>query len=203
MADTSYNTQDGKGTLVPFSTTLDAEGNRVGSTCVTDPASGLKQSVAQPQTADANSLSAVNAAIAAAIEMVFNGTTFDRKRGNVDLPAVLTVTNASGNANSPDQTNYNHRGLQLGINISAATGTSPTFQVTIQGKDPASGTYYTLLQSAELTTAGFTLLTVYPGAPATANISANAPLPRTWRISIVIGGTSPSFSASIGASLIV
>lgn len=122
---------------------------------------------------------------------------------NVDTAALVTLTSATAGGNSADQTNANGRGLQLGINITAITGTSPTLTVTVQGKDPASGQYYTLLQSAALTAAAFTLLTIYPGAPSTANVSTPQVLPRTWRVLYAIGGTTPSVSATVSASVII
>lgn len=132
----------------------------------------------------------------------FNGTTIDRERGNVDL-TLVTLTAATASGNSGDQTNYNGRGIQVGVNITAITGTTPSLVVTIQGKDVASGVYYTLLQSAALTATGFTLLTVNPGGLTTANVASPQVLPRTFRILYTIAGTTPSVTATIGGSVVV
>jgi len=134
---------------------------------------------------------------------LFNGATADRQRGNVDAGALVTLAAASAGGNSADQTNYNGRGLQLGVNITALAGTTPTLTVTVQGKDTASGQYYTLLQSTALAAVGFTNLTVYPGAPAVANVSSPQVLPRTFRVLYAIGGTTPGVTATIGASVIL
>ena len=123
--------------------------------------------------------------------------------GNVDTGALVTLTAAAVGGNSADQVNSNGRGLQVGINITAATGTTPVLVVTVQGKDTASGTYYNLLVSANIVAAGFTLLTVYPAAPATANVSTPQVLPRTYRVLYTITGTTPAFTGTIGASVIV
>lgn len=117
--------------------------------------------------------------------------------------ALLTLTAAFAAVNSADQTNLRHAGVQVGVNITSIAGTTPTVTVTIQGKDAASGAYFTLLTSAALAATGFTLLTVYPGALTTANVSTPQPLPLTWRVSVAIGGTSPLVTATIGASLIL
>ena len=63
---------------------------------------------------------------------------------------------ASGNG---DQTRpeCNSRGITVGINVTAVTG---SIVVTIQGKDPASGTYYTLLASAAIAAPAFSTLTL-------------------------------------------
>jgi hypothetical protein len=160
----------------------------------------VRVSVVQSHLADAQSLgNAVQALQTNDIQSLFNGTSFDRQRGNVDLGAVLTLTAATTAQNSADQVNYNGRGVQLGINVTALTGTS--FTVAVQGKDVASGQYYTLLTSPAITTTGFTVLTVYPGAPATATLSSPQVLPRTFRV--LFTPTSATVTATIGASVIV
>lgn len=164
-----------------------------------DPVSGLFY---LERAATQDSMPAPN--IVAEGPALFNGATMDRARGNIDTAALVALTAAgAGTAVSPDQTNVNGRGLQLGVNIAALTGTAPTVTVTVQGKDAASGQYYTLLQSAALAATGFTLLTLYPGAPATANVATPQVLPRTWRVSVTVAGTTPSATATIGASVIV
>jgi hypothetical protein len=122
---------------------------------------------------------------------------------NADTGAIVTLSAAAAGGNSGDLNNSIGRGLQLGINITALTGTAPTLTVTVQGKDSGSGTYYTLLQSAAIAGVGFTQLTVYPGAPSTANVSSSQPLPHTYRILYAVAGTSPAVTATIGASVIV
>lgn len=125
-------------------------------------------------------------------------------RTNVDSGALITLAaQAAGTVTSADQTNSGARGLKLVIDITAITGTSPTLIVTIQGKDPASGKYYTILASAALAAVATTVLTVYPSQAVSANVSANDILPRTFRVSAVVGGTGPAVTATIGASLIV
>jgi len=101
--------------------------------------------------------------------------------------------NTSGNLN-----NYSCRGLKVYINITAATG---TLTVTIQGFDVASGLYYTILASTALASTGQTLLTVYPNATVTANVSINDVIPETFRISMAVAGGN--ITATVGACLIV
>ena len=128
---------------------------------------------------------------------------FWEREANHDKSALLTLTaQGSGAVDGQDQNNINCRGVQVGIDITAIAGTSPTLTVKIQGKDAASGKYYDLLTSSALTATGFTLLTLYPGAPSTANVSAPQVLPATWRVIATVGGTGPSVTATVGASLI-
>lgn len=130
--------------------------------------------------------------------MLYNGASFDRQRGNTETGSLVTV--ATSSANGADQTNYNARGIQVVVDITAITGTN--IVVTIQGKDPTSGKYFTLLASAALTGTGTTVLTVYPGCIAAANSVANLPLPRTWRV-ITTNTAISAITATVAGSMIV
>jgi hypothetical protein len=123
---------------------------------------------------------------------------------NTDTPALVTLTAAgAGTTNSADQFNRWGRGLQLGINISAKSGTIAV-TVSVQGKDIASGTYYPICTSASLTAAGFTNVTVFPGTTPAANTDCNVPLSATWRVQVISGaGVTPSVTMTVGASLIL
>ena len=118
---------------------------------------------------------------------------------NTSLGTLLTLTAASAGGNSAVQTNSVYRGVSVAVNITAITGTSPTLTVTIQGQDPVSGAYYTVLESAALSATGLTILTVRPGIAASANVAAAAIMPLYWRILYAIGGTTPAVTATVGA----
>ena len=131
----------------------------------------------------------------------FNGTTWDRRRNNIDTAALITLAaQAAGTVNSVDQTNYNSRGVKIVFN--PATDTTCSSVVTIQGKDAASGVYYTLLAGAAVTNTTPVVYTVYPGITATTNVSASDILPRTWHVSITLTGVSCAVTGTIGASVI-
>lgn len=138
------------------------------------------------------------------ITYLFDGSAWrPQGAGNTDQK-VLTLTAQGVAVQSSDLINAGGAALNLGINVTALTGTTPTLTVTVQGKDFASGTYYNILSSVAISATGFTLLQVGAGLTATANSIANANLPRTWRVSCAIGGTGgPTVTATIGASLIV
>lgn len=94
-----------------------------------------------------------------------------------------------------------HKGIKLVVDITGLTGTTPSLTVTIRGRDPVSGKAYTILASAALTANGTTILTVYPGIPATANVSANDVLPAHWDLLLTLGGTGgPTVTCTIAAS---
>jgi hypothetical protein len=89
--------------------------------------------------------------------------------------------------------------LDVIVDITAWTAGSIT--LTLQGQDPASGTWYTLLASAALAAVATTVLRIGPGLTAAANLVANVALPRTWRVSVAVGGAQ-SITYSIGFSAV-
>jgi len=112
--------------------------------------------------------------------VLYNGTNMDRKRGNLDNITILTVAAQTTSQNGADQTNYNARGAKVYLNMTNVGTGSVT--LTIQGKDPVSGSYYTLLTGAAVVTNSFNVYEVYPGVAVTTNVSASTTLPRTWRV---------------------
>ena len=122
-------------------------------------------------------------------------------RRNLHVPVFASAARTAS-VNSRDFPNHLACGVHLVIDVTAVSGTAPTLTVTLRGKDPTSGKYYTLLASAVINAAGTTVLKVYPGITAAANLAVNDVLPLDWRVEAVIGGTTPSFTFSIGAHLI-
>lgn len=118
---------------------------------------------------------------------------------NADV-TIATLAAAAVTTNTADMTNPLHKGVKVVVDVTAITGTTPSLVVTIQGKDVKSGKYFTILASASLTATGTVVLTVYPGAATSANVSANDVLPATWRVLMTIAGTTPAVTATIGAS---
>jgi hypothetical protein len=116
---------------------------------------------------------------------------------------VATVGPATGTLPSADQQNLGRRGVKVVVDITAISGVGASLTVKIRGRDLVSGKYYDILVSAALAAVATTVLTVYPGAPTSANVSANDVLPATWRIEAVVAGTTPSITATIGASEVV
>lgn len=103
-------------------------------------------------------------------------------------------------ANSGDLSNGQHRGVHVVIDVTAASAT-PSVVFTIQGKDPLSGQYYTILASAAVTGISTTVLRVFPGALAAANTVANDQIPQSWRV-LATHGDADSITYSIGACLL-
>jgi hypothetical protein len=139
-------------------------------------------------------------------QFTWNGAWVQASAGssfNRDNASLLTLTaQGTGTVNSADQVNSSGRGACVGINITVIT--AGTLTVVLQGKDVASGQYYTIASTAAITGTGFGTLFAYPGiTPVTATqttVAVSAPLPRTWRISATVA-TGP-VTATIGASVI-
>lgn len=108
--------------------------------------------------------------------------------------AAATVTNAGA-----DQTNYGARGVKVVLDMTVVGTGSVT--LTIQGKDTASGKYYTLLAGAAVVTNVTNVYEIYPGLTTVANVAASATLPHTWRV-LVTANNANSATYSVGASLI-
>jgi hypothetical protein len=163
--------------------------------CLYDPVSGLYY-IERSATQDA--VSANNVVLET--PGLWNGASVDRQRGNVDTGALITATGATTTQTTADQTNYNGRGVKVVLDMTTVGTGSVT--ATIQGKDTASGKYYTLLAGAAVATNSTNVYSVYPGLPATTNVSANDLLPRTWRVVVTANNANPT-TYSVGASVIV
>ena len=113
---------------------------------------------------------------------------------------VLPPLARTATVNSRDFKNY-EGGVGLVLNIVVTAAASPSNVVTIQGKDPSSGTYYTILASAAITGTGTTTMRVHPDLTAAANTVAKDMMPAVWRVSVTAGnGNSATYS--IGASIV-
>lgn len=158
---------------------VDASGNPISSM---NPAGVNISQIGSVSTQMASSDGVATSNVLEAVPGLYNGAGIDRQRGNIDTYVLLASGTITGNSNSGDQINYNGRGIKLFVNSGAFGSGASTITVTLQGKDPVSGQYYTVLTSASLTASTFTVLSVYPGLTASANVTANDVLPRTFRV---------------------
>jgi hypothetical protein len=124
----------------------------------------------------------------------------DARAGIVEAGTVLASAARTATTNGPDMTNPGYTGVIVYIDITV-NAVSCSNVYTIQGKDPVSGTYNTILASVAKTAVGYTVLTVLPSATASANVTINAGIPATWRV-ICTAGNANSATYSIGYSYI-
>lgn len=137
--------------------------------------------------------------------VLFNETSWDRQRGNTEgtllASAARTVLSASA-----IQKNHNGRGVQVTLDVSAASGTGG-LQLVIQNIDPATTYAFTLTPTpTAVTVAGTYIYELYPGIGASASglvvQRTSGLLPRSWRIAVLHGDAS-SYTYSVGYSLIL
>lgn len=126
---------------------------------------------------------------------LFNGTTWDRERGNWN-----TTTGDTGakiaTGNGATQTNFNAAGAVIVINMGAVTGTTPTLDMKMQ-LSPDGGTTWVDIAGAawpQIIATGLYTLAIYPGMTVVASAALSRSLPRTWRLVWTVGGTTPSFT---------
>lgn len=133
---------------------------------------------------------------------LYNGTNIDRQRGNLDNISLAASAARTATLTIADQVNYNARGVVICVDTTLVPGSAPSNVVTINGKDPVSGKYQTILTSAAITGVGTVFLTIYPGVTVAANTAVSYPLPRTYQV-VVTAGNANSATYSVGASYIL
>ena len=116
-------------------------------------------------------------------------------QGAMTIPAGATTTQTGA-----DITNPAARGIKVVV-VTTVIGTG-SITLTIQGKDPASGTYYTILVGAAIVTNTTNVYTVYPGLTPAANVTASDVLPQTWRL-LVTANNANAATYTVGFSTLV
>lgn len=90
------------------------------------------------------------------------------------------------------------------LNVTEASGTTPTLDVKIQAKCPVSGVYVDIpgASFAQKTTTGADSLLIYPGVTETANRDVSSVLPTIFRAVATLGGGTPTFAFTLTCGLI-
>lgn len=93
------------------------------------------------------------------------------------------------------------KGLTLFMSVTAVAGATPTLDCKVQQFDVISNTYFDVPGASfpQIVAIGNTALTIFPGAPAIANVSVNGTIRNQFRVVYTIGGAGPSFTFSIGS----
>lgn len=90
-----------------------------------------------------------------------------------------------------DLTNYFGRSLIVVLDLTVNAGGLGSVTLTIEGKDSASGKYYTILAGAAATAVATTRYRVGPTLAAAANSVAQDYLPRVFRITVTANNANP------------
>jgi len=124
--------------------------------------------------------------------------------GNYDVgPLITAAAQATGTVNSQDQVNFTSAGVNCFLNVTATSG-SPSYNFAIQGKDTTSGVYYDVVRSSANATSGNITTTTFPGQPISiaANLARESfPLPRVWRVQLVVGAGTVTGTAGCSVLL--
>ena len=113
---------------------------------------------------------------------------------------VLSLLARTATLNSDDQVNHNGRGVHIIIDVTVDPALA-SIVPKIQGYDPTSGKYYDLLVGVAITAVGTTVLKVYPGIAASANVAASDMVPPVWRVRME-HADADSITYSVGAVMV-
>lgn len=123
---------------------------------------------------------------------------FDSNREVYDLVAtnnldgiLIEQTTYSASGSSQDFTLENGQQLALFLDVTSVSGTSPTLDIDVEAKDPASGKYFTLKSFTQITGATSEALFIGTGADTVFPT-------RQYRLNFTTGGTTPSFTLTVG-----
>lgn len=111
---------------------------------------------------------------------------------------VLVAATRAATTTSADFTNYNSRGIHLVVDVTVVPGVD-TVTPKIQGM--INGIYYDLLVGSAIVATGTTVLKIYPGIAASANVSASDVLPEIWRV-VMTHSAASTFNYTVSANLI-
>ena len=194
--------KSGTSTVVPV--TIDS----VGNLCVAKENSAIADGLANTTVGGMCISGAAATVQLSTAATVFNGTTWDRQRNNVDTATGDTATVATGTPlNGASQTNFNARGAIITA-FEGAISTATAFAIQLQWTPDSGTTWINLGGSVSdgSPTSGHTIsIFIYPTQfedatsatlaaltnGATVSKSFNCPLPRTWRLVYTsTGGTS-------------
>lgn len=130
---------------------------------------------------------------------LYNGSTYDSFRNNQDVTLLASAARTTTQT-SADIINYN--GISaLVVTLDMTTVGTGSVTLSINGKDTASGKYYTILTGSAVTTNSTNVYRVGPKIAAVANSIAQDYLPRTFQI-VVTANNANSATYSVGYSLL-
>lgn len=156
-------------------------------------AGGWNRWAEQAQIGDGNT----GANIAAIASSIFNASTYDRLRNNIDSSVFASASTAVGTTNSADIVLYNARGINLIVDITSV-GAAGTVQLVVQVKDSVSGKYATVASFSIDTAISTNNKQVYPGVVAVVAVngfeSFSRVLGRIIRVQEVVAGNAVTLS---------
>lgn len=113
--------------------------------------------------------------------------------------ALLPSASRTATISSIDQ--QNQFGRYVHVTVDTTVIGTGSITMTIEGRDPASGKYYTILASAAIVTNVTTVYKVGPALTAAANAVANDILPTVWRVTVTANNANPA-TYSVGYAIV-
>ena len=180
----------------------------------TEPWTAAAQLVANSVAANLQTTVAGSVAISGTPTVIISGTPAVTVSGTPSVTSTqLTIAGVSVEASSAKVasgssaaaiTNASGSGVILFINVTAVTGTTPTLAVRLQVQDPVSLAWADIPGATTATITAVTsvapiLLAIDSSFIEIVNVKVNFTLPRIYRVAWLIGGTTPSFTFSVGA----
>lgn len=118
------------------------------------------------------------------------------------LTAITMTAQHAATVNSATQNGYNTSRVVCVFNQASHTG-SPSSTFSIQNRDIASGSWYSLITSAAITADTTpTVIAAGAGLPVTSNVSSPLPIASSWRVTLTVAGSAtPVVTGTIGCSV--
>ena len=126
-----------------------------------------------------------------------------RRQGNLN-GTLINASFVTAQQTSADQANTNGSGVIVVLDVTALKvgGMANTaLTLLIQGKDSASGKYYTLLTSDPVSTLSTVVYMLSPDIPHVPARTVRSLLPATWRVLVKASNANP-VSYTVGCSVI-
>jgi hypothetical protein len=120
--------------------------------------------------------------------------TTNNTNGTAFVSAVRTATVSSADI-------YNNFGKGIHIILDVTAVAISDIKMKIEGKDSVSGKYYTILESASVTTAVTNVYKVHPSLTASINLVANDFVPKIFRITMTHANVNAT-TYSVGYNLV-
>jgi hypothetical protein len=126
----------------------------------------------------------------------FLGGQVNTNKGTALASLARTATNST-----TDFANYGHQGLIVIFDVTAVHASGSDIKCKIEGKDTVSGKYYTILESASVTTVSTNIYRVNPQLTAGANLIAKDMMPTDFRFTMTHANANAT-TYSVGYMLI-
>lgn len=115
------------------------------------------------------------------------------------LESVILLPSASRTVTESSVAQHNIANRGVIVDLTVTTPGIGSVTASIERWNPAASAWVVMLTGTAVTTATTASLTLFPAATVTANVSANASLPRMWRVTVTHNNAN-AITYSVGIS---